>query len=167
MDILWSQSHSLGKCSPSTSSSNLSYQISHFTRFSSRAFPLTIVQIHVEMTEMGSLTTKKVSFSNQSKTGWVFYHTSTHHEKSTKSSLSLRRRTFVQWSHSHSRFLFCPNPMTLPSTFDETTKKHTVLSRLIRRRINQKNPKNPKNDKCRIKRIFLSKKVNQKCRMSN
>ena len=37
---------------------------------------------------------------------------------------SRRRRTFVQWSHSHSRFLFCPDPTTtLPGTFGDTVKK--------------------------------------------
>ena len=39
--------------------------------------------------------------------------------------LSRRRRTFVQWSHSHSIFLFCPDPTTttLPRTFGDTVKK--------------------------------------------
>ena len=46
------------------------------------------------------------------------------HVISRKLMFSRRRRTFVQWSHSHSRFLFCPDPMTLPSTFAHTVKKN-------------------------------------------
>ena len=45
-------------------------------------------------------------------------------EPRTIGQLSRRRRTFVQWSHSHSRFLFCPDPTTTsPSTFGDTVKK--------------------------------------------
>ena len=39
--------------------------------------------------------------------------------------LSRRRRTFVQWPHYRSRFLFCPDPTTtrFVSTFADTVKK--------------------------------------------
>ena len=40
---------------------------------------------------------------------------------------SRRRRTFVRWSYSHSRFLFCPDPTTLPSTFGDTVKKYIEI----------------------------------------